>query len=143
MVEARGRGKVGGEATGALRGVLGGPAAPGGVGVRRLDSGIPTGWLLPVGDPGKGRERLQRAMTAGAGVLRDAASLARTAEELDAVCRPGDAPPATVAAAELANLSTLAAASARAAEARTESRGAHTRTDHPDPSGDLRVRLVQ
>jgi L-aspartate oxidase len=46
------------------------------------------------------------------------------------------------AAAELPNLAAVAAATVAAATARTESRGAHARSDHPDTSPDQRVRHV-
>ncbi len=88
------------------------------------------------------RSDLQRAMTFDAGVLRSEASLARAAGLLDAIAgrirTPSDA-----ASWELANLSTVGAALVRAAWVRTESRGAHTRLDHPDSDASLRLRLVQ
>ena len=51
-------------------------------------------------------------------------------------------PVTDVASAELHNLATLGMAVASAARARTETRGAHTRTDHPDADPDLVVRFV-
>ena len=40
------------------------------------------------------------------------------------------------------NLATLAFAQVVAAQARTETRGSHTRTDHPETEPDLEVRFV-
>ena len=93
-------------------------------------------------------------MTSEAGVLRSAGSLAdvaRAAARAAAVALPSDrtsdeaSDPATLAAAdELRNLATVGAALAAAAAARTESRGAHARTDFPDtdpaPARPLRPR---
>jgi len=86
-------------------------------------------------DVSKGRERLQHAMTVGAGVVRDAASLAGVGF---------DAPPGTdrVDACELRNLATVGQALVVAAAAREESRGCHTRTDFPETSPELARRLV-
>ena len=96
-------------------------------------------------------------MTAEAGVLRSAGSLALAADGLAraamlaeaATDRDGDVtlalladPALDVAADELRNLATIGAALVLAARARTESRGAHTRTDHPEERPDLRVRFV-
>ncbi len=78
-------------------------------------------------------------MTAHAGVLRDAESLdLALAEAVQAFARPVQ----DVASAEVHNLATLAYAQVRAAQARTETRGAHTRTDHPATDDDLAVRFV-
>jgi L-aspartate oxidase len=98
------------------------------------------------------RDAFQRTMTSEAGVLRSAASLAdvaRAAGDAAAVALASDratdgAPdPATVAAAdELRNLATVGAALAAAAAARTESRGAHARTDFPETDPAQRVRYV-
>ena len=84
-------------------------------------------------DPSKARDRLQRAMTEGAGVLRTAASLAEVDATLNTV--PDDDP-------EVRNLKTVAHALVTAATARAESRGAHTRTDFPATDPDFRLRLV-
>jgi succinate dehydrogenase/fumarate reductase flavoprotein subunit len=43
---------------------------------------------------------------------------------------------------EVRNLATVGDALVRAALARTESRGNHWRSDHPEPVESLRVRLV-
>ncbi|MCU1448241.1 MAG: aspartate oxidase, partial [Acidimicrobiales bacterium] len=86
-------------------------------------------------DPEKLRLHLQRAMTAGAGVLRDAASLDETAAVLADVARAATDP-------EVQNLVQAGWALVHAARAREESRGAHTRLDHPDPSPAFEVRLV-
>ncbi len=92
-------------------------------------------------DIASARHQMQRAMTTGAGVLRDAASLARTSVAVEYA--------ADVAAAgsgaeawELANLATIAGALLAAASERTESRGAHTREDFPDASVGFSDRLV-
>jgi L-aspartate oxidase len=87
------------------------------------------------------RHRMQRAMTAGAGVLRDAESLHRTAVAV--------ADAAELAARgsradcwELANLAMIAGALLAAATVRSESRGAHTREDFPLASAEFASRLV-
>ena len=94
------------------------------------------------------RAGLQRTMTSDAGVLRSAASLATAAEAAarasavvwlaEQTTTPGDRTGPDVY--ELANLATVAGALCAAASARTESRGAHTRTDHPlgDPAQQVR-----
>ncbi len=104
----------------------------------------------PVAGPGtdwdKWRDHVQRAMTDGAGVVRSPASLQRAALAVGAAARAldaaGDAATASsTAASELRNLVTVGWAVLRAAVARRETRGAHTRTDHPVPDERWRVRL--
>ncbi|HMM48487.1 MAG TPA: L-aspartate oxidase [Miltoncostaeaceae bacterium] len=76
------------------------------------------------GDPRTVRAALQRALWEGVGVERDGHGIAaaeRTLAELDWTGDP-----------ETDNLLLVARATARAAAARTESRGAHHRTDFPD-----------
>jgi L-aspartate oxidase len=70
------------------------------------------------------RQELQHVMTRDAGVLRDAASLGRAAAALETMHATDR---------ELDNLLTVSRALVRAALARDESRGTHTRVDHPDP----------
>ena len=83
---------------------------------------------------------MQWAMTVGAGVVRDAASLAATERKVDDA--RAIATGAGVASWELANLTAVASALLLAAEARTESRGAHTRDDWPETDPNLALRLV-
>ena len=112
------RGKDGPDETGAMRPDL----------HRRL------AFTAPPPVPGDAdRTDLQRAMTEGAGVLRSAESLDRTASFLATV--PTDDP-------EVRNLVTVGAALLTAALAREESRGSHTRTDFPDTRDELRTRMV-
>jgi L-aspartate oxidase len=124
VVEAIAAGKDGCEETGAMR---------------------PSNWLhlrsdttvaaAGSGDVAKIREQIQHAMTIGAGVVRDAASLhgveltvPEAADRVD-VC-------------EVRNLATVGAGLVAAAIAREESRGCHTRTDFPETSPALARRLV-
>jgi len=144
VVEAISRGKAGPEPTGAMRSVLADPVVPGPETVRiphrfRTQNGAgasegPPANPDPPGDPGKNRQVLQRAMTEGAGVLRSAASMARTSDVLRHL--------PTAGAPELANLVTVALGLLAAATAREESRGAHTRTDFPKTSPAFERRLV-
>jgi L-aspartate oxidase len=89
---------------------------------------------LPPPSPGPAIERadFQRAMTLGAGVLRDADSLQSAATAAAAAAASDDT--------ELANLGTIASALVAAATMREESRGAHARVDFPDRD-DARWRL--
>ena len=142
VVEAIDRGKAGPEPTGAMRAVLGG------------DQDIP-GRPLPVRPPvpvpdasadsaAKLRDRLQRAMTAGAGVLRDAASLDETRRTIDDIAGAALAADETSAEmAEIRNLLDVGAALVNAARAREESRGNHWRADFPDTDPAFHLRLVQ
>jgi L-aspartate oxidase len=127
VVEAIDRGVQGPSATGAMRSVLGG----GEIGGRPLE--------VPSAGPGRlaDRDGLQRTMTAHAGVLRSAESL-----QVAAAACEGDTDGDDPAAWELRNLATVGRALCAAALAREESRGAHTRTDHPDLRADLRTRFV-
>jgi L-aspartate oxidase len=165
VVEAVDAGLDGPRPTGAMRALPGlGPdgGVPGRTVVVRPDAvppdAVPPDAVPPVaaGGPTLGRDggaaadlagvaearaALQRTMTADAGVLRSAESLgaaARVAARATAVATPASGP----AANELRNLGTVAAALVAAASARTESRGAHARSDFPESSGDHRVRYV-
>jgi L-aspartate oxidase len=168
VVEAIEAGRDGPVATGAMRAVLeggsggtgfiGGMAAEGwrpgrglgvglgvGVGLGRRDAGaaVPS---PPSVDLAATRARLQRALTAGAGVLRDAASLESTASTVDGISAElttaldGGAPgPAVV---ELVNLVEVGRSLLTSATQRAESRGAHTRSDHPLTDEHFRRRIV-
>lgn len=74
--------------------------------------------------------RLRRAMTAGAGVVRDAAGLTRCLAE---IARIEAAQPDS---AVLANMTATATLIATGALIRRESRGAHCRSDYPQTLGD-------
>jgi L-aspartate oxidase len=127
VVEAIDRGVDGPTATGAMRSRLGG----GDIGGRPLEVPAPSDRELP------SRDELQRTMTAQAGVLRSAESLAAAATSCSGKV-DGDDP----ASWELRNLVTVGQALCAAALAREESRGAHTRTDHEDQRDDLRLRFI-
>ncbi len=95
-------------------------------------------------DAQKERDRLQRAMIDGAGVVRSAGSLAAAAivvAEAGASVGPGD-PPRRREDGELANLVVAARALLAAAVLRTETRGAHARSDFPATDDAWRHRLV-
>jgi L-aspartate oxidase len=93
-------------------------------------------------DVRKMREELQAAMTEGAGVLRSSESLDRVGACVkDVRARMHEVSPGRDAG-ELANLVDLARALLRAAAARTETRGAHARRDHPEALPQWRWRLL-
>ena len=124
VVEAIAAGKDGSEETGAMR---------------------PSNWLhlradttvtaARTEDVAKIRERIQHALTIGAGVVR-------TRESLEGVelSMPDEADRAEVC--EVRNLATVGAGLVAAAIAREESRGCHTRTDFPQTSPAFARRLV-
>jgi L-aspartate oxidase len=125
-VEAILQGKERADATGAMRALDAG---------RRTTVSIARPLESVAGDAAKQRDTLQRAMTADAGVLRSAPSLARAEAVAASMLQ-------AAADAEVRNLATVALALLAAATARTESRGCHTRIDHPDPDPALAVRMV-
>ncbi|HSS11966.1 MAG TPA: L-aspartate oxidase, partial [Acidimicrobiales bacterium] len=135
IVEAIQEGKREPDATGAMRPLLlGGP--PEGVWATALNVVLPQ--ISGEGaDESKLRDRLQRAMTAGAGVLRSADSLAETDETLmEVASNAGGSSP------ELHNLLVAGRALLTAALAREESRGAHGRIDFPETSDAFSHRLL-
>ena len=176
VVEAIEAGRVGPSPTGAMRavldgggerpGMIGGMPAPGwrsGPGLAAaafapaFDPAVDPGSdpaVDPAPDPGVDlsvdltatRARLQRAMTAGAGILRDAASLSSTAAVVDGISTElgvaVDAGSRTPALVELVNLVEVGRALLTSATQRTESRGAHTRIDHPGTDERFRRRIV-
>ena len=94
-------------------------------------------------DVAKTRDRLQRAMTDGAGVVRSADSLARAGRTVATVAAAvGSEDPTDRAHGELANLVTAARRILDSATLRTETRGAHARSDHPQMSDAWRCRVV-
>jgi L-aspartate oxidase len=146
VVEAVSAGVAGPGPTGAMRAVLEG-GEPGGVPGRilpRVLSAETVAMATVSADKtrvGAARSALQQAMTTHAGVLRSAASLAEAAAAAGrAASAAGEG--AGAPAAELRNLATVAAALAAAALARTETRGAHARTDFPEAEPRQRVRYV-
>jgi L-aspartate oxidase len=141
VIEAIGRGAIGPEPTGAMRAVLDGESA-GVIGGRRLPQRTVPAAPPASGEAGTLRDRLQRAMTRGAGVLRDERSLAETAVVVAETLAAVESLPGGAAREELRNLATVAWAVLGSAAARTESRGCHTRSDFPSPDPSLRIRLL-
>jgi len=131
VIEAIKNGTEGPQPTGAMRAVLGGdleiPGRP--LALSKLSP------MTGSDDAEKLRAQLQRTMTAGAGVLRDAASLDATAHGLAEVATAAADP-------EVRNLAEAGWALVHAARAREESRGAHSRLDFPNTSDEFLVRLV-
>ncbi|UXN25604.1 FAD-binding protein [Curtobacterium flaccumfaciens] len=106
------------------------PQAPQRAGTgRRGPSPTLPGGATHLDDAGDVRQAVQSVMTDRVGLLRDALGLASARRELDALTAPTGG---GVREHEDRALLDLARLVALAAEARTESRGAHARTDHPD-----------
>ena len=94
-------------------------------------------------DVAKTRDQLQRLMIEGAGVVRSAESLSRAGRAVDAIgAAAGTASPVDRAHGELVNLVTVAQGVLRSATVRCETRGAHARSDYPEPSDAWRRRIV-
>jgi L-aspartate oxidase len=97
-----------------------------------VQPGPATGDVVPepfLVDPDQ-RRHIRAAMSRHVGVLRSPDGLAAAAEALGV---PVDATVAHRRSWEATNLLTVASAVVAAATARTESRGCHRRTDHPEP----------
>ena len=136
VVDALGAGREGPEPSGVMRAVLEGrgrrvPAPP-------VGSAGAAGDRDGAGPPAKGLETLQRVMTSGAGVLRDAASLAEAGAVLADLAGLGGEGREEW---ELQNLVGVGRALVAAATAREESRGVHNRRDFPETSPEA-VRVV-
>ncbi len=127
-IRAIASGKDGSDPTGVLRGVDAPPArtVDGSAARKIMASSSASGTVTS-------REDLQRLMTRDAGVLRDRASLEHAIAGL-AGMQPADL--------EVANLAAVSTALVRAALAREESRGTHTRVDFPERSAAFSGRLV-
>jgi L-aspartate oxidase len=117
-VDAIAAGKDGPDETGVMRGVTARAHAPAAAVVRGTTT----------------RNDVQQLMTRDAGVLRDAASLERVAKGLAALPDPSSP--------DVQNLITVSTALVRAAIARRESRGTHTRLDYPERSSEFLGRFV-
>ncbi len=139
-VDAIAMGMQGPSATGAMRAVM----TPDGASVRgrHIQAPAPPEWGAAGAEPASVRNRLQHAMTTGAGVLRDAGSLTATQATLDRLVGEVPAIGGGPSWPEIRNLLTLGRAVCTAAFARRESRGAHTRDDAPESSDEWRLRQV-
>jgi L-aspartate oxidase len=129
----------------AVLGAVGEPVDPAAASLWRGRSPDGTGPAdeVPWPDAAKTLERLQRAMIDGAGVVRSAATLDEAGAAVDAIASAVEGTaPKDRAHGELANLVTAATGVLSAAALRTETRGAHARSDHPDTSDRWRRRIV-
>ncbi len=104
-------------------------------------AGVPGTEAVPT-DLAKARDHLQRAMTEGAGVVRNAESLAGATVAVDAIGGALGPGPVDRAAGELANLVTAASSLLVSAARRTETRGAHARSDFSQLEQQWRRRIV-
>ena len=139
VVDAIAAGTDGARPTGAMRSVVGGADVPHrGV---RVTLPAPRRARAEAGDPEKLRVEFQEAMTSGAGVLRSAESLAATMDAIDEVAARIPSTDAPESAA-LANLVQVGRGLVTSALRREESRGNHTRTDHPTTRADFDCRMV-
>jgi L-aspartate oxidase len=126
-------GRDGAEPTGAMRGIPLEDASASGEALP--ETSAPIDGALPGLDVAGLRDRLQRGMTAFAGVLRDGEGLDQAAiavAGVDTALIAAD-PPGGHDVAELRNLLTVGWAVVTAATERRESRGCHHRRDFPEP----------
>lgn len=113
----------------------------------QTEAGVPAGvlagarWVLSATGAATppGARDLRKAMSRGVGVTRDEESLAGARARIDAVARALDRP---VDAAMLGGSVELCHLIVDSARAREETRGGHTRLDHPDPDPRWRTHLV-
>lgn len=130
-------GREGPEETGALRGVLG---------LAGVEQPVPDPDILPKDrpiEPGALRGSIQRVMSADVGVERDGAGLGLAAATLgDLAALATELPARRPETYEVMNLARVARAIVSTALVREESRGSHTRLDHPRPSERLLGRFV-
>jgi L-aspartate oxidase len=147
VVEAIERGKTAPERSGAMRDILGGAERR----AVRLDlNGIAGDHARTSNDGerdmGPLRARLQQAMTRHAGVVRSADSLEQALaaiEAVDVAARGMVAPDSDPRAhRELLNMAAVGRALCTAAQQRRETRGAHTRSDHPETVAEFRRRFA-
>ncbi len=136
VVEAIERGRDGPEATGVMAAIV----RPTGAGPLRVRSPRPPPRPSSETDGAKLRSILQRGMTIEAGVVRDRESLRRARAVIERAT-PSDGP-VTPDDWEHQNLLLVGGAVVAAADARRETRGAHTRTDHPDTSPAFQRRIL-
>jgi L-aspartate oxidase len=136
VVEAIERGKDGAEATGVMAAIV----RPTGAGPLRVHSPPRVERGSAETDVAKLRGGLQRGMTVEAGVVRDHQSLRRARAVIERATP--SAAPATPEEWEHQNLLTVGGAVVAAATARLETRGAHTRTDHPETSPAFQRRIL-
>jgi L-aspartate oxidase len=142
VVEAIERGQDGPESTGAMRSVMG-TDAPGVIPGHPLAPPEPVEPVaVDLPDAAAVRAHLQRSMTFGAGVRRDVESLRLAMATVEGVRQRIERDDG-VAWAEVRNLADVAACIVRAAMAREETRGAHTREDFPETDPALRARFLQ
>ena len=135
VVEAIVAGRSGPAPTGLMRPLLDEGSTVDGIGVARVERHRPP---TPARLDGSPLAALQRCLARDVGVVRDEASL-RRAEATVAAAAASVPVPGTIDEHELANLALVAAAVVRGALARTESRGAHTRSDHPETAPALHL----
>jgi L-aspartate oxidase len=145
VVEAIERGQDGPEPTGAMRSVLG-TDAPGVIPGVAPPAREPRARGVTGGPPApdaaaEWRSYLQKAMTRGAGVRRDARSLEDAAAAVSFALGAARGEE-SLEWSEVRNLADVAGAIVRSAEAREETRGAHTREDFPDTAPALRARFL-
>ena len=140
IVEAIIDGNVGASPTGAMRGVLD---------VDLDAEPDPDPVVLPkaarerVTEPADLRASVQRVMSADCGVVRDADGLRLASQTLaDLYGLAETLPPRTMGTYEVCNVLRVSRAIVTGAIARLESRGAHTRRDHPRSSNKFRGRFV-
>jgi L-aspartate oxidase len=89
------------------------------------------------------RGSIQQVMSANCGVVRDAAGLENAAGTLHDLARLAAGLPAVdVGSHEVSNLVGVSSAIVSSATRRTESRGSHTRRDHPQTDDEFLGRLV-
>jgi L-aspartate oxidase len=140
VVEAIERGKEAPEPTGVMEAILR-PTGDGAAGDPiRVDVASPVSLATGPSDVAKLRSELQRGMTLEAGVVRDEDSLGRAAAVIERATP--SAAPVTPDDWEHQNLLVVGGAVVAAARTRRETRGAHTRTDHPDMSPLFQRRIV-
>jgi L-aspartate oxidase len=145
VVEAIAVGTDGPEPTGAMRCVEGVQATETVIGGRPISvEPITFGAGTPPSEESvrELRRELQREMTIHAGVLRTAASLETAMATLSKIAGQLPSSSKDPSICELRNLVEVGDALLTAALAREESRGCHTRTDHPQASEAFRVRLI-